>query len=287
MEKLLHIVFDRQGAEALQQSFQLDDIIAGDIFILEDNLSCGPLEEEPGGQVREAWWQELTGLPEGFPGRTDAEKRRTVLERMQEDESNEVWIWAAQNARDVCAYYSLIAPLADFQGRVHIIYLNNLPFINEKGALFYPVTLGQVLPREFLKARKLAREITPSEFELDGEEWSRLVSEHLPVRILEGGKKLKGCPEDFFDKILLGHCHPTFQKAWRVIQQTLTKSGHTPEEHYLNGRLKTLVAAGMLEAEGEAKGAKDYSVKTRQGAARTDNSETYEGSNDNTVAGDQ
>src|SRR5690606_20183256 len=113
-----------------------------------------------------------------------------LCQKMRSDEDNEVWIWAGQNTRDVCGYYALLAPLSDFLGRVHLIYLNNLPFINEKGSIFYPTQLSEILPKEFLKARKLAREITAAEVEMDGEEWRRLKMENAPVRLLEGGKKI-------------------------------------------------------------------------------------------------
>ena len=54
-----------------------------------------------------------------------------------------------------------LSQLAEFQGRIFILYLNNLPFINEKGAIFYPTTLFSIPPKEFIKAKKLARPVTP------------------------------------------------------------------------------------------------------------------------------
>ena len=49
--------------------------------------------------------------------------------------------------------------------------LNNLPFLNDKGQLFYPTYLNEIQPKEFLKAKKLARPITLSEFEIDPDEY--------------------------------------------------------------------------------------------------------------------
>ncbi len=84
-------------------------------------------------------------------------------------------------------------------GKIFVFYLNNLPFINEKGQLFYPTSLQQIQPKEFLKAKKLKRAINLSEFEVDGDEWKRLVQENNPVRILEGGKKIVAKEAEFFD----------------------------------------------------------------------------------------
>src|SRR5258708_28413103 len=100
-----------------------------------------------------------------------------------------VWIGAGQNKNDVSGYYWLMSQLKDFQGRIFILYLNNLPFINEKGHIFYPVNLSEIPAREFIKARKLARPITLSEFEIDPAERSKLSGDATGVPILEGGKK--------------------------------------------------------------------------------------------------
>ena len=68
--------------------------------------------------------------------------------------------------------------------------------------IFYPVNLYDIPPREFLKARKLARPITLSEFEVDPDEWTKLGNEGKGVRLLEGGKKLMPYDYDFFDEEL-------------------------------------------------------------------------------------
>ncbi len=54
--------------------------------------------------------------------------------------------------------------------------------------LFIPNGLSQIPPKEFLKAKKLARPITLSEFEVDPDGWTRLQNEEKGVRLLEGGK---------------------------------------------------------------------------------------------------
>src|SRR5690606_14715802 len=105
-----------------------------------------------------------------------------------------------QNAHDVCGYYWLISQLQPYQGRVVVLYMNNLPFINEKGQIFYPSCLFEIQPKEFIKAKKLNRKVTLSEFEVDPDEWRKLCSENAMVRILEGGKKIVSREESFFDK---------------------------------------------------------------------------------------
>jgi hypothetical protein len=64
------------------------------------------------------------------------------------DISLEAWIWVGQNQHDVTGYFWLMRQLKDYQGRVMILYLNNLPFINEKGQLFYPISIHEIQPKK-------------------------------------------------------------------------------------------------------------------------------------------
>jgi hypothetical protein len=272
MENLIHITFDAAGAEHLKESFGLDDIIAGEVRVLEDDLAYGPLKKgttgtEPG---RDQWWAAITGGEPYEKTARDYELLGDLSQQMRTDENSEIWIWAAQNARDVCGYYALLESLADFLGRVHLIYLNNLPFINEKGGIFYPVYLSEILPREFLKARKLAREITGAEIEVDGEEWNRLVAENAEVRILEGGKKISGQAADYFDKELTGRCRLDFMKGWRLVNQVTQKCKDHIQEDFLYGRLDFLIGNGTLEVKETFKNLRDCEVKTAGSAVNED-----------------
>jgi hypothetical protein len=160
----------------------------------------------------------------------------------------------------------LLAPLADFIGRVHVIYLNNLPFLNEKGGVFYPIRLAEILPREFLKARRLAREITVAEFEVDGEEWNRLTMEVNLLRILEGGKKIRGEADSYYDKELLNRSRLDYVKAWRLVSQVRQKIRDHVNEDFLYGRLGKLLEEHAFEANGAFRQLRDAELKAASAA---------------------
>jgi len=160
----------------------------------------------------------------------------------------------------------LISQLKDYQGRVVVLYFNNLPFINEKGQIFYPVNLFDIPPREFLKARRLARPITLSEFEIDPDEWSRLCQEDTGVRILEGGKKLSQHPYTYFDEELRKFITGDWIKASKLINQFIGKAKQTTGDAYLLWRIKQLAGAGELDVQGELKGMKDFEIKSKSAA---------------------
>ncbi|MEO7767112.1 MAG: DUF1835 domain-containing protein, partial [Ferruginibacter sp.] len=195
---MIHIVFNEGDIRVLKEAIAMDESLQGEVIQIKDDYAVGPLTNiyiGEGIENRKQWWK--TVLAGGdYDGKVESgqvDDQKTVIEligNMRRNETEVIWIWAAQNKHDVSGYYWLARYMKEFQGRVFILYLNNLPFINEKGNIFYPDWLHEIPAREFLKAKKLAREITLSEFEVDPDEWTKLCDENKGIRVLEGGKKL-------------------------------------------------------------------------------------------------
>lgn len=270
---MIHIVFNEADIDVLQKAIELDETLQGEVLQVEDDYAVGPLKDiytEEGIAARRAWWKEVlagTDLEKKLDeGAVDDNKLIAfIVERLQKDEEEKVWIWAAQNKHDVSGYYWLISQLKDFQGRIYILYLNNLPFINEKGQLFYPEWIHTIQPKEMTKAKKLARLVTPSEFEVDPDEWTKLCNEEKGVRLLEGGKKLGQKDYDFYDADLKTFVTGDWQKANKVINQFLSKNKHTTGDMYLLWRLKQLIATDIYDIQGELKNLKDFELKKKSG----------------------
>ena len=269
---MIHIVFQEADIEVLNKAIELDESLQGPVQIIRDDYAVGPVKElfeTEGYQERREWWK---GLLEQSPYNTDqlmnlVDDRMTVHQlkkSLEENSKEEVWIWMGQNQHDVCGYYWLITQLKDFQGRVVVLYMNNLPFINEKGQIFYPTNLHEIQPKEFLKAKKLNRKVTLSEFEVDPDEWNRLASENGMVRILEGGKKIVTRDADFYDKEILSNLSKEFQKGNRAMQQVLSKMKIKTGDVFLLWRMKELAAAEKIEINGDtSKGWKDFEVRLK------------------------
>ncbi len=195
--------------------------------------------------IREESSSELSGQD------ADAETIRNIVQRMGEEEFDQIWIWVAPNVRDVAGYFWLISQLSAFAGRIYIVSLNNLPFINEKGNVFYPLSLSEIPAREFIKARKLARPVSTAEFDTDTDEWFRLASENKNLRLLDSGKKIIQQPDEYYDRAILNFLQPVFQKLSRIVHQFLLKSPERINESFLYWRLKQLVASGAADQQGE------------------------------------
>jgi len=266
---MVHIVFEEANIEALRQSFELDSSLQGDIISIKDDFAVGPLRDiytDKGILNRHQWWRDVLhgGHYDGIAddGHVDDNKEVAELKtKLIEDPKEVVWIWAAQNKHDVAGYYWLVSQLKDFEGRIIILYLNNLPFINQKGNIFYPTSLFQIQPKEFIKAKKLARPITISEFETDPDEWVKICSEDKGVRLLEGGKKLIQKGYDYYDGELLKLIGNEWQKVAKLFQQYYSKVKETTGDAYLLWRLKQLIEEGKVEMQGNTQNMKEFEVK--------------------------
>lgn len=268
---MIHIVFNEADVAVLQKSFELDESHAGDVMLIRDDYAVGPIKDiytTEGKVARKDWWRQVLagGDYDGLVDKNQWDDNETVtklIERLESNEEEICWIWAAQNKHDVSGYYWLMSQLKNLQGRIYILYLNNLPFINDKGLIFYPETLHVIPPKEFLKAKKLARLITLSEFEVDPDEWTRLQNEEKGVRLLEGGKKLTQQDYDHYDADLKKYITSDWQKASKIIHTFLNKNKQTTGDAYLLWRLKNILTAGEFDVQGEMKNMKDFEVKSK------------------------
>jgi hypothetical protein len=269
---MIHVVFQHADVAVLEKAIELDAGLAGTIVEIKDEFAVGPLkniDETDGYQARRDWWRQLLDLS---PYHTEelmnlVNDRLAVhnLKKALDENANElVWIWIGQNQHDVCGYYWLMTQLKDYSGRIFILYLNNLPFINERGGIFYPTALHQIEPKEFLKAKKLARVITKSEWELDPDEWAKLCEENALVRILEGGKKIGSKEADFYDMDILKSLSGVWQKGNRAMHNILAKMKIKTGNVFLLWRMKVLAERGEVELNGEpVKGWKEFEVRLK------------------------
>lgn len=253
----------------MKQVIKLDATLAGEIIQVKDDFAVGPLstiDTEEGWQARVEWWR---GLLQGSPYKEslagsfdDRQSLKEIKEKLDNDSQEMVWIWMGQNQHDVCGYYWLISQLKDYQGKVMVLYMNNLPFINEKGQIFYPSWLHEIQPKEFLKAKKLARPVTPSEFEVDPDEWKKISDENAAVRLLEGGKKLISKDETYYDNDVVRNVTAEWQKASRVLTNTLHRMKIKTGDVFIMWRMKQLIGTGRIEALGDTtKGWKEFDVR--------------------------
>lgn len=241
----------------------------GKVVVVKDVLSVGPIQKAEGqkfSELRSAFWQDVV-LSEKNPIEVDDLERLLLAgNELYKDENAQIWIWNAPSPADVCTYFWSMKYFGKWKGRLFVVNIAGLPFLDENGKLIFPKNISEILPKELVKARKLARLVTPAEIEIDGEEWERLVKENTGIRTLEGSKRIVSRAETYYDDQLLAYCTNQFQKASKIISQLNAKASIPTGDLYLGWRLRKMGETGRVHIQGEVnKGLKDFEVKLNDG----------------------
>jgi hypothetical protein len=252
---IYHIVVGDEAARPLMEAVATEPSMEGEVVVMKDILHIGPLEKEEGqsfSALRTAWWQTVAPDAKTPIEVNDLERLLEVSNALYKDADARVWCWMAPAPADITAYYWMLPYLAKHTGRFYIVNMANLPFLNAEGKVFYPKSISEVLPREIIKARKLARPVTTAEVEMDGDVWKALVTENGGVRTFEGGKKLLSRPENYYDAQLISTLSGQFQKSSRVLNNAMTKYNLPTGDTHLAWRLRELAGQGLIELRGDA-----------------------------------
>ncbi len=268
---MIHIVHNTADIETLQQAIVLDETLIGDILQIKDDFAVGPLQDiytNEGREARKDWWRKTLSGGD-LDGKIDEEgvsdNAAIILlkKKLTDNPKEKVWIWVAPNKHDVCSYFWLVSQLMDFEGRIEVLHLNNLPFLNEKGNIFYPEWLHEIPAKEFLKAKKLARPVTISEFELDTDEWNKICNAESGIRLYEGVKKITTHPINYYDNDLRRFVMPQWQKASKIITNYLNKAQHKTGDMFLLWRLKEMINQDLFDVQGKILSMKDFELKNK------------------------
>lgn len=253
---MTHIVFQEADIKVLEEAIKADETLSGKVLQVKDDFAVGPLHQiysEEGIAARKEWWKNLLQFSPYINSIHEVDDQKLVEEIIQQtiaDETHETWIWFAPNAHDRCGYYWLICQLENILPKVKIIYTGNLPFINEKGSIFYPAALYEIRPSEFIKAKILAGNLTQSAFEAIRDDWSKLCASNDLVRVLEDEKNIIGKPVDYFDKKIVTGINEEPQKLYRLLNQLLGKMNIKTGDVFLVWRIRVMCNEGKLIAAG-------------------------------------
>jgi len=263
---IYHIVTGDAAAAALKDAIIMDPSMGGEVVVMRDLLNVGPLQKEEGqkfSEVRTAFWQQVVNNEKNPPAHVDdTERLLGVCTEISKNEEAKIWLWIAPWPADLCLYHWTLKYLGNYLSRFFVVNIAGLPFLDEQGKVFFPKAIGEILPKELVKAKRLARAVNAAELETDGEEWRKVTAENAGIRTLEGGKRLVSRNDDHYDNQLSSFCSHQFQKASRIVGQALSKFNIPTGDVYLGWRLRQMVDIGRLQVQGETnKTLKDFEVK--------------------------
>ncbi len=272
---MIHILVGHEAAKNLEAAFELDENLRGEILVLRDTLGIGEILSTPEishDNIRTELWKTI--VPDFNEAVEDEMNIRALVEKALENEEP-VCFWLSPCVSDVCAYYWLLGYFKPYPDLLHTINIIGLPFLNEKGQLFYPNNFSQVPPKEFIKTKRLLKEVTVSEYELEADEWKRLQEENKWVRIYEGGKKILSKEATHFDTYIKNAVGDEMQKATRVINEVMKKLPQTVSHLFIEYRLRQLLLQGEFTVSGNAEGPlKEIEIRKIGSAVAEENAET-------------
>lgn len=252
----IHLIVGDVAATPLIEAVTQHEELNGEVVVLKDILHVGPLKTDgmSFSESRSAFWNEAVPDGQQTIQVDDLERLMEISSRLSNDDKPRVWFWMAPAPADVAVYFWLLHFLKKHQGRFSVVNINGLPFLDENGKLFYPDSIGHIPVKEIIKARKLARVTTISEWETDVDEWPRLVSENAGIRIHEGGKRLKSMAVDYYDSVLLQYITNSNQKPNKVINLAISKNKVPTGDLFLHWRLREMAREGKIDlTKGEVK----------------------------------
>lgn len=257
------------AAQPLTEAISGENEMIGEVVVIRDLLNVGPLQKTEEGQkfseLRTDFWKMVTNN-EKIQEVTDTERILEVSAAMAKDEEAVAWVWTAPWPADICTLLWLNKYLGKYPGRFFVVNIAGLPFLDDEGKLFYPKNISELPPREVVKAKRLARQVSYAEIETDTEDWRKLVADNAAIRTLDGGKKITSRDADHYDKQLLSFCSQQFQKASRIVNQTIAKTETHTGDTYLGWRLRELASQDKLILQGDiTKALKDFEVKIPSG----------------------
>ncbi|MBX5439539.1 MAG: DUF1835 domain-containing protein [Thermoflavifilum sp.] len=255
MERIVHVLFDPDAAHPLRQAFDIDPTLRDDILVLEDDYRFGPVVANPNvWEMRKQWLKDHL-----YGQRPDTEiivfqeglLRRQLRERMESDDQLHVWIWMTNHLREVCGYFALLPWISDFDQRVELIFLHNLPFLNEKYQVFFPEKLSQIPAREYPKAKRLATPLTTEEMLADSEEWQRLQQHNSLLRKASGERKCQHIPVESYDAALLKCCTAEGMRLTKLLSVFRQQTKTDIQDTFWIWRLQQMADRGLIEVQGE------------------------------------
>ncbi|GAA4468025.1 hypothetical protein GCM10023093_24860 [Nemorincola caseinilytica] len=267
---IYHIVIGDMAAAPLAEAMTTTPELEGEIVVIRDLLNLGPIQKTEDGQkfsdLRSAFWQQVVVSDKSPIQVDDTERLLQVSAAMAANEDIKAWVWIAPWPADICTLLWTTKYLGKYPGRFFVVNIAGLPFLDENGKVFYPKNISELRPKEIVKAKRLARQVSYAEIETDGEEWRKLVNENGAIRTLEGAKRIASRPAEHYDTLLFGFCTQQFQKASKVVNQAMAKHNIPTGDLYLGWRLREMAATDRLRIQGDTtKGLKDFDVKIPSG----------------------
>ncbi len=245
----IHIAFGRVGRRTLIDSHAID-LDKNQIISLDDILNIGSacdINSNEEIQQRKDWLQNVYGADPNSTVEQDLVSIETIVENA--DTIDKIFIWTGHSASEMISTARVLYHLSKLDKPIFIANFNT-PVRSIHGDVIYPKALfatatfhvKDILERfERIDKAKLTDWISL---------WERVRAGNGQLWILDSKGQINLEQSDYFDSFLLSHCTESFQKAARVIGETLVEIDFNVGDSYLFWRLKQMSLNGKIESKG-------------------------------------
>lgn len=271
----LHVIPTSFSIQPLEESFQINPHLFGDVIALNDFLQVGPIQDlntDKGLKARKCWLQANLLYPE-----SDFEEAK--LNSWLEDErkldfmngeiaKSNLCIWVGNNPFDQLMLCRLMHSLRPDSESTFIIPVSQYPLISSNNKTRDTINVLNAL--NIVEVSKHLRQIRKDEIDQAIEIWENLAASPLLLRTLGKNSVLEPVSESVYDNSLLRNCTTEYQPASRIIGRTLLDIKSYVNDDVLNWRLKLLCQGDKLQFKGSLRAIRDYEVRLK-----TDTSEVW------------
>jgi len=248
----IHVVFTPSGAGILRQALRQQGIV-GRVTELTDNLSYGPIQDTD-SQARFHWLKAEIGSYDEWPEQYN-EIQTDVARFWRESADGEkrvVWL-TRRSLREYAGFLEWVWRYRD--ETYDVIDLTDVPWPGEAGSAKWLMSLGAVAP-EYLDTQQLLSAASPlarAQLQDYLSLWEGLRRENSELRVV-GPTGPVSVPITHYDEMILSFARPQWLKVARIAGSA---SAATWTDDYIqcgfeffSARIRALVSAGRLEAQG-------------------------------------
>lgn len=247
MIQTIHLTADSRNLASLAHLVQDE---SSQVMALPDGMVCGPLRDPEGvlkfDSLRAKFWMSLDPEREQRNELHEVEQQagnvaviNQISTLLSQNPDATILYWMAGNVIDVLGYFFVLHFLRTHYERIRVINIAGLPFLDDDFKMIFPERLASLNEKQLTKALNLARPITASEMEVEGEEW-KILRDRTGLRILEGNRKIETKDYGYYDTEIKA-AHKAGSKPERTAQAIVQKSLKDLPLSFVAWRLSTLV----------------------------------------------
>lgn len=257
----IHIVCGHSAAGTLKQSFDINPILKGEIWVLQDDLSIGPihnLDSIEGRKYRMRWFNQITNSNQFEDTKTK------ILQKIKTHSAIQpFYLWFGKDTNTVLAFAQLLYDFKDLDiNWFSISYPEKLYDYPSGRDLF--ININILNPSQVSELTRYIGNLHDAERAELVSKWQNLTKTNSNLRItLENGEIVHKEVTNF-DDYLLKLCSKTPQKSAVIIAGAVIALSNTYNhigDQFLNWRLKELVKKEMLKHKGTLNEIRDYQVQ--------------------------